>query len=185
MTVQDNESPDLSEFSEGDLNEIPQSEKAALEKEVEDLRDKNLRLLAEMENLRKRLTKDKQDSTRFAVEGLVCDFLSPMDNLENALSFSNQMSPETQNWALGFQMILGQFKEVLSENGIASYKSEGSLFDPHLHEAVEVEETTQVADGTILKEFAKGYRAGARIVRPAKVKVAKAPSPLENSDTKS
>jgi molecular chaperone GrpE len=138
-----------------------------------DYKDKYLRLLAEMENTRKRMQKEKQESMRYATEQLLCEMIAPLDNLENALQFTDQMSEEVRHWAMGFKMILEQFKTVLQENGVTSFQSEGQKFDPHLHEAVETEETDKAAEGIVLKQFAKGYKYGDRTIRPARVRVAK------------
>jgi molecular chaperone GrpE len=80
-----------------------------------------------------------------------------------------------KSWAIGFEMILAQFKQVLSNYGVAAFHSEGAQFDPLLHDAVETHETTEAPEGTILKEFTKGYKSAVRTIRPARVKVAKAP----------
>ncbi len=148
-----------------------------LEEELQEYKNKNLRLLAENENTRKRLQKEKIEMTRFAVDNVIAEFLIPMDNLENALGFAKNMSEETSNWARGFQMILTQFKDVISSNGVTSFSALGHTFDPHLHEAVEIDESTTEPDGTILQEYTKGYKSNTRIIQPAKVKVAKKPSP--------
>jgi molecular chaperone GrpE len=140
----------------------------------EDYREKYLRLLAEIDNTRKRMQKEKQEMTRFAVENVISDILLPIDNLENALQSTQNMSPEVRNWAQGFLMILGQFKDVLSNHGVTVFHSEGEQFDPHRHFAIETEETDEKPEGTILKEYVKGYRSGEHIVRPARVKVAAA-----------
>ncbi len=139
----------------------------------EDFKDKYFRALAEMENARKRMLKEKQETARFAIENVIADFITPMDNLENALNVAKTMSEEVQNWATGFTMILSQFKDVLQQNGVASYNSEGEFFDPYLHEAVETEETAEHPEGLILQEFVRGYKCGDRVIRPARVKVAK------------
>ena len=145
-----------------------------LEEELKEARDKYLRMLAEMENMKKRMQKEKIETTRFAVENVIAEILTPLDNLENALQFSQKMSDETKNWAIGFQMILSQFKDVLQQNGVSAFRSEGTLFDPHLHEAVETEETDQHPEGTVLHEFIRGYKCGDRTIRAARVRVAKA-----------
>ena len=72
-------------------------------------------------------------------------------------------------------MILGQLKEALSGHGVTSFDSVGTSFDPHMHEAVEIEETADFPEGQVLQEFVKGYKSTQRILRPARVKVAKAP----------
>ena len=153
-----------------------------LEEELQEISDRHLRMLADMENTRKRMKKESQEISRFALENLIEDILGPIDNLENALKFTSQMSDETRNWALGFQMILSQFKDVLANQGVAAFVSEGEPFDPYKHEAVETEETDLVPEGTILKEFLKGYRCADRIIRPAKVKVAKSLQIKENNN---
>lgn len=151
------------------------SKEELLEKEVQEHKDKYLRLLAESENTRKRLQKEKQDMMRFAVENIISEFLTPMDNLENALHFAEQASEETANWARGFHMILEQFKDVLSGQGVSSFVSIGKHFDPSCHEAVETEFSETVEDGLVLQEYVKGYRSKDRVIRPARVKVAKKP----------
>ncbi len=148
----------------------------SVEEELKECKDKYLRLLAEMENTRKRLQKEKLEMNRFSIENLIVEFLAPMDNLENALKFTHQMSEETSQWAMGFQMILTQFKDILSAHGIIAFDSEGTLFDPHKHQPIEVEETETVPEGTIVKEFVRGYRSGDRTIRPARVKIAKKPN---------
>lgn len=162
-----------------------QDELEKVKAELAEMKDKYLRILAEGENTRKRMLKEKQEMTRFAVENVIAEILSPIDNLDNALKFANQMSEETKNWALGFQMILSQFKDVLNEHGVVAFHSEGNFFDPHMHEAVEVKETADHPEGMILKEFLKGYKCGDRTVRPARVLVAKALKKEEASSTES
>jgi molecular chaperone GrpE len=158
----------------------------ALKNELKDLKDKYLRSLAESENARKRLQKERLEAIQYATEGLLTDFLHPLDSFENALKFADQMSPEVKNWAVGFQMILNQFKEVLSSHGVSTQPTVGQDFDPHQHEAIEIVETNEHAPGTIIFEFSKGYKVGTRTIRPAKVKVAKAIEvPQEEQDIES
>lgn len=152
-----------------------------LKSEVAEYKDKYFRQLAETENMRKRLIKERQEMVRFGIDNIIAELLQPVDNLENALKSSKTSSAEVKNWAIGFEMILGQFKEMLSTHNVSSFVSVGEKFDPFLHEAVEIEETLDKAEGTILQEFIKGYRSGDRIIRPARVKVAKPPSKKEES----
>lgn len=149
----------------------------------EDFKDKYLRLLAEMENSRKRMFKERQESIRFATERVLAEIILPLDNFEMALAFTDKMSAETKQWATGFQMILGQFKELLERQGVVPFHSKGELFDPEKHEAVEIEESTDAPEGTIIQEFTKGYRCGDRTIKPARVKVTKAPTQLKGEET--
>ncbi len=158
------------------MNDTPQ-ETPAPEPE-ENFKDKYFRALAEMENMRKRMQKETHELNRFAVEKAIGEFLPALDNLENALSFADAATPEVKNWALGFKMILAQFKEVLVHHDIVVFHSEGQQFDPVYHEAVELEETDKAKSGTILQEFTKGYKSRDRVIRPARVKVAKSPEPI-------
>lgn len=149
----------------------------SLKKELAESKDKYLRVLAESENARKRLQKEKQEAIQYALQNVIVDFLNPIDHMENALNFTQQMSEDVKNWALGFHMILSQFKDVLTNNGVTPFSSEGKPFDPHRHEAVENVETEKVPPGTVVEESLRGYTMGDnKTIRPARVKVSKAPS---------
>src|SRR5580692_8118099 len=105
--------------------DIPQESAPSAQDEVSDYKEKYLRLLAEIDNTRKRMQKEKQEMTRFAVDNVISEILTPIDNLENALQFTQHMSEEMRNWAQGFLMILGQFKDVLANHGVTAFHSEG------------------------------------------------------------
>jgi len=152
------------------------------QKQLEEFKDKYFRLLAEGENIRKRLIKEKQDMLRFGVENAMGEFLAAIDNFENALHLTETATSEIKNWAMGFQMILAQFKEVLHNHGIVAFHSVGNLFDPVYHDAVDTFETEEDPEGTILQEFTKGYKSTSRTIRPARVKVARKPRIIENPD---
>lgn len=144
----------------------------------ENWKDKYFRTLAEQENMRKRIQKEKQEMLSFGIENAIAEFLPAIDNFENALRFAASAAGEVKNWAIGFEMILSQYKEVLHNHGIVSFHSEGNTFDPQVHEAVEIVETTEHPDGTIMHEFSKGYKSANRTIRPARVKVAKHPQTI-------
>jgi molecular chaperone GrpE len=148
-------------------------ETEALKNEMQDYKDKYLRALAESDNMRKRLQKEKQEMTSYAISQIVTAFLGPIDHMENALKYTQQMSEEVKHWSLGFQMILTQLKDVLSDQGVQAFESVGQAFDPHLHEAVETETREGINPGIVIEEFVRGYKMGERIIRPARVKVAK------------
>ncbi len=173
------ETAEVEEQEETKVEELPREQ--ILEQELKESKDKYLRLLAENENSRKRMQKEKSEMMRFCVENVILEFLSPMDNLENALSFAKNMSEETANWAKGFEMILGQFKDVVSGNGITPFEALGKTFDPHFHEAVETAESEEDKEGVILEEYTKGYQSGKRTLRPSRVKVAKKAAPKEET----
>jgi molecular chaperone GrpE len=158
---------------------MPESELEKAQREAEDFKDKYLRLLAETENSRKRIQKERHELTKYAIQNIISEFIHPLDTFENALASAENVSGEIKNWAFGFEMILNQFRDILENHGVVPFKSEGMPFNPHDHEAVEVEETEEHPDGTILKVFIKGYKMGDKTIRPAHVKVAKTPKSEE------
>lgn len=153
----------------------PEEEANKLKQEVTEYKDKYLRALAEIENTRKRLSREKLESQSFAVQNIVSDLLQPIDHFEQALKHAEASTKEIAHWASGFEMILQQLKSVLEDHGATPFDSLGALFDPHLHEAVETEEREDVAEGTVVKEFQKGYTLSGRTIRAARVKVATRP----------
>ncbi len=153
---------------------VPENELEKVRSEALEWKDKYFRALAEIENSRKRLQRDKVESQSFAIQNVLVDLLQPIDHFEKALMHAENTTPEVKNWAIGFEMILQTMRQVLEDHGAQSFSSKGQQFDPHLHEAVETVPTSDVPEGTILEEFQKGYKMAGRIIRPAKVKVATA-----------
>jgi molecular chaperone GrpE len=175
--LQEGGNTDNPESTQPEMVTVTAIELEQLKTEVAECKDKYTRLLAESENARKRMQKERQEMVQYAIQNTIVDFLNPIDHMEGALSYTEQMTPEVKQWAVGFQMILGQFREVLSNNGVTPFSSIGQAFDPHSHEAVEMEVSTDYAPGTVVSESLKGYKMGDRTIRPARVKVAKAPMP--------
>ena len=124
----------------------------------------------------------KQELTKYAIENVLGEFFHPIDSFEKALHFAENMSEEIRNWAAGFEMILSQFKQVLLNHGIEEYHSIDKPFDPHFHEAVEMIETEEYEPGIVVEEYVRGYKAGDRAIRVARVKVAKTPEKLEKQN---
>lgn len=147
-----------------------------LEASLKECQEKYLHTLADVENTRKRMQKEKQELLKYAVENVLVEFLTPLDSFEKAVTAAEKASPEVKTWAMGFEMLLAQFKQVFVQHGVCEFTSLGMHFDPHLHEAVEVLETNEVEPGLIVEEFLRGYRLGERTIRAARVKVAKAPN---------
>ncbi len=163
---------------------VTEEELNQIKKEAAEYKDKYLRQLAETDNMRKRLQKERQELIQHAMQNVIVEFLNPIDHMENALSFTLNMSDEVKNWATGFQMILNQFKDVLTGHGVVPFSSKGMEFDPHHHEAIEITSTTDHPEGTIVSESLRGYKMGNRTIRPARVNVAKAPEKTTEQDEK-
>lgn len=170
----------MTEEEKDEINEtktIHEMEMESLKRELQELRDfkdKYFRLLAEQENARKRLQKDRNEVAQSATQNLILEMLQPIDHFERALKFSEQMSDEIKHWGQGFQMILSQLKDAISSEGVSPIEANpGDAFDPHFHEAVEMVETDEFPPGTIVQVAARGYKIGERTLRPARVTVAK------------
>ncbi len=154
---------------------ISEAELETLRREAMDYKHKYLHQLADSDNARKRLQKDKDELIQYSTRNLISEFLDPIDHLENALKYTNGASDEVKHWATGFKMILNQFKEVLANNGVKAIESIGKEFDPHFHEAVEMVVTTEYPPGIVVQESTRGYTIGGKTLRPARVMVSKAP----------
>ncbi|MFA6915537.1 MAG: nucleotide exchange factor GrpE [Parachlamydiales bacterium] len=154
-----------------------------LRNEARENKEKYLHALAEGENSRKRLQKERQEMLQHAIQNVIVEFINPIDQLENALKFAEQASPEVKNWVIGFNMILEQFKDVLTHHGVSTFASEGHPFDPHFHEAIEVVVSEDHPPGTVVKEHLRGYKSSSgKVIRPARVHVSKAQEEKEISE---
>ncbi len=136
-------------------------------------RDRLLRLQADFENTRKRLEKEKQDFTRFANEGIIIELLNTLDDLERAVELAESHHQDLPAFLKGVEMILVHLYEMLKEHGVKPIEAMGKLFDPTVHEALMQAEDNAVPEHTVIEELQKGYLLNDRVIRTAKVKVAK------------
>ena len=153
----------------------------AAEESAKKYLDLYVRAQAEMENLKKRLRKEKEDFLKFANESLIKELLPVVDNLENALKHA-QDENSVDALREGIELTLKGMKDALSKAGVEEIKASGERFDPNYHHAVSQEESDEVEAGTVLHELQKGYILNQRLLRPAMVVVSKSP---ERSDTSS
>ncbi|MCW8985304.1 MAG: nucleotide exchange factor GrpE [Thermoanaerobaculales bacterium] len=163
------------------LEPVPE---AGLEKEAENLkaeldhvRDIYLRKLAEFDNFRKRVEREREDSRLAGVEEMVRELLPVLDNFERALQHAEDDSGAFQQ---GVEMIAKQLWDTLERRGVKEVNPVGQPFDPELHEAVQRVEDGQHAPGTVAWVMLKGYTMGDRLVRPAMVGVAVEPNDDSN-----
>jgi molecular chaperone GrpE len=140
------------------------------QKESEKNYDLYLRSQAEMENLKKRLRKEKEEYLKFANENLIKEMLPVLDNLGKALSHSDN---ENNVHALkeGIHLTLKGLKDTLTKSGLEEVKALGEPFDPCFHEAVSELDDPKAKPGIILTELQKGYTLNTRLIRPAMVVV--------------
>lgn len=159
------------------------AELAAAREEIErlkaQLKDQQLRALADLENLRKRADRDARAGARFGAERVVADLLGVCDSLELGLQAATGADATAQGIAEGLELTHRQLQAVLQRHGVAVIDPAGETFDPHLHEAVATEESTEAAPNQVLRVMQKGYRLHERVLRPARVVVARALAPHE------
>ncbi len=139
--------------------------------ERDSLLDRLARAQAEFENARRRAAKEQQDFRDFAMVDAIKSLLPVVDNFERAL----QAKSESAEFRAGVELIYKQLRDVLSKLGVQPIEAKGQQFDPHVHEAIEMVETTDVADHEVIEEWQRGYKFKDRLLRPAMVKVAKNP----------
>lgn len=146
-----------------------EAEVKSLKKENEDLLDKYLRAVAEMENLRKRLDREKQDYYQYALSELLRELLLTMDNFERAFKIRDQA--DGKSFQEGIELIHKQFSDLLRKRSVFPIDTAQKKFDPNLHQAVLTEESDQVEEAMVGEELQKGYMLGDRLLRPSLVKV--------------
>jgi len=144
------------------------------DRELAENRDRLLRLAAEFENFKKRRMREREDQQKFANERLLKDFLPVLDNLERALDSARQ-SGQGQAITAGLDLVIHEFLNVLSREGVTVVDSVGKPFDPALQDALQQIETADMAPGTVYAEVLKGYMLNGRVLRAALVVVAREP----------
>ena len=143
-----------------------------LKVERDTLIDRLARLQAEFENARKRATREQHDFREYAVADAIKALLPTLDSFERAL----QAGPtEKSEFRGGIELIYKQLQDALLKLGLRAIPAKGERFDPHLHEAIEMVETTDAADHQIVEELQRGYKLKDRLLRPSMVKVAHNP----------
>ena len=152
--------------------------------EIQGVAEKNyelfLRAQAEIENMKKRFKKEREDLLKFSNESLIKQLLSVVDNLEKAISHSQEQS-SLKALTEGVELTLQGLRDTLSKAGLSEVKTTGETFDPNFHEAVSEQENNSVEPGIILHELQKGYTLNDRLIRPAMVVVSKSETKTDES----
>lgn len=159
-------------------NEGPPSA-VEMEGELETLRaerasflDRLARLQAEFDNYRKRSVKEQQDFRDYALADALKSLLPILDSLDRALKTD---AVSLQDFRSGIELIDKQFHDALARLGVEPIPAAGEVFDPNLHQAVQMVETDEVEDHHVIDELQRGYRIKDRLLRPAMVRVADNP----------
>jgi len=145
---------------------------AEKDKEIAELKDKYLRTLAESENARKRIRQQSEESVRLQREAILRDLLPIIDNLERALAAARS-GTDTRTIVDGVEMTVRALIDFLRAQGVTPLQSVGQAFDPNRHEAVDHVASQAHPPNTVVNEFHRGYLIGERVLRPARVSVAK------------
>ena len=177
-TIQDEASP-VEKSQKADEKPLEKMTKAELLEKISELQeeaernhDLYLRSEAEIENIRKRNKKDKEEWVKYANESLIKEILPVMDNLEMAISHS-QNENSVQALREGVELTLKGLRDMLVKSGLEEIKAEGEPFDPNFHHAVSEQADENVETGIILLELQRGYTLNKRLIRPAMVIVSK------------
>ncbi len=149
-----------------------QAQIADKDKELAELKDRYLRALAENENARKRIRQQSEETIRLQRENLLRELLPVVDNLERAVDAARD-GGNGKPIVEGVEMVLRSLLDLLKTHGVTQLTSVGQPFDPQRHEAVDQIESSQHPPNTVVNEFHRGYQIGDRLLRPARVAVAK------------
>jgi len=150
-----------------------------LEAEAAKWKEISLRTAAEMDNLRKRTARDREDAIRYANQRLLEELLPVIDNFEMGMMAASQ---DTKSMIyIGMDMVRRQLNEFLASQGVEEIPTEGK-FNPNLHDAVAQEECAAGEDGRVLKVTRRGFKLRDRLLRPASVVVSKVPTPAEGGE---
>jgi molecular chaperone GrpE len=151
-------------------------ERDQLANEKLDLEDRYLRLQAEFQNARRRAEKDRAEFAEYAATEAVRALLPIVDDFERALKVEATDLEHAKEYSKGMELIYQRLFESLKKLGLEPVESAGLAFNPHVHHAVEMVETRETADNTVIDEYQRGYNFKGRLLRPAMVRVAVEPS---------
>ncbi len=161
--------PDIENEHSGEIdkNEDVISE---YEKKLKESTDRFIRLQADFENFRKRVSKEREDIYLYSLEEIMCQLLAVIDNFERALSSFKDGGLDIK-YIEGLEMVYNNLLEILNKNGLSEIDAMNCIFDPNYHHAVMQEEAED--DDNVIKEiFQKGYMLNSKVIRPCMVKVA-------------
>ena len=168
--VQEEAQDDIDSLDDLTKEDILELKKKAVERDT--YLDQLLRTKAEFMNYQKRMVKESESTSQFAVQSLILDFLPELDNFDRALKLADS-SKDIDKFVEGIKLIEEQLFKVLGKYGVEPIETVGKPFDPNLHEAVMEEENNEMPHHTIIDEFQRGFLLKERVIRPSKVKVSK------------
>lgn len=170
-TSKEDEQPESSESSEDNASEAAAEDNSKKAEAEENGDAKYLRLMAEFQNYKKRVAKEKSDILSYANEKIVTELLEVLDNFERALAADN--STDVEGYAQGMKLIFDQLLGVLTKSGLVEVKALGEEFDPNMHNAVMTTDSEEYDSNKVCSVLQKGYTLNGKVIRPSMVTVAK------------
>jgi molecular chaperone GrpE len=146
---------------------------AAVERERDTFKDQFMRAVADFENYRKRIDRERREVSEYAAADVLRDLLPIIDNFERALQAP--AGGDIDAFRRGIDLIHKQMLDLLRKRGVTPIEALGADFDPNVHQAVIHEPSDQHREGEVMEELQRGYKLGDRLLRPTMVKVAKRP----------
>lgn len=143
-------------------------------------KDRALRTVAEMENLRRRTAQDVEKAHKFALEKFATELLPVLDNLERTIQVADKQNEAVKPLLEGVELTLKSMANSVAKFGVIAIDPQGQSFDPNQHQAMSMVENADVAPNTVIAVMQKGYELNGRVIRPAMVMVSKAPAASVN-----
>ncbi len=171
--------PDLATEGAPDAVAELQAEVERLQAAVAEEHDRHLRAVAELQNYRRRVTREQQERARYAGQDVLSRMLPVMDNLQRVLE--HEVDAGSEEFVRGVRLVVAEFFRVLGQVGVSVIDCEGEQFDPSLHEAVAQVDTQEAREGTVGAVDTPGYCLHDRCLRPARVVVARRPEGPESA----
>lgn len=164
----------LEQAQEAEVEELEAKKVEKEKSEQEDFKKKFYYLAAEMDNMKKRFEREKQNLLKYGNEKLLNGLVEVVDNFERTLqALDKEEDKKILNIVEGINMVKNQMADVLKKNGLEEVEAEGKIFDPNYHEAMAQQPCKDKEDQEVVSVFQKGYVLNGRLLRPAKVVVAK------------
>ena len=160
----------------GEPTAEPGVRSADRETELNKYKDAALRAAADLDNYRKRVSRERDESIKYANAAFLERLIPVLDNFELGLQAARN-APEAAAIVDGLSMVYKQLQDFLANSGVETIDATGQTFDPNLHEALAQEESHDIPEGKVIRQARRGYRLRDRLLRPANVVVSKGSSP--------
>lgn len=161
------------------VNAELESQLAAAKKDAADNYDRYIRLAADMENLRRRTMREKDEIRQYAAGRILEDLLAVIDNLGFGLAAAKAPNADLKTLLGGIGMVQDQLKNALAGHGLKEINPVGQTFDPNLHESISSQPSAEIADGLVLQVVRVGFSLNGRLLRPASVILSSGPAPAQ------